>query len=380
MVHDMDGGGAELAVLRIAHGLLDRGLNVDLLLSRAEGEQLLKIRPEVRVVELGVTPTTAVAKMIGLVRYLRSARPAALIAALDVIGVAVAARHLARSRTPVIELFETDLEEQIPNTSGVMTGWVRRAAIRALYRHADGLVAVSRGTADGVARLAGVPYENVQVIYNPVVDPHMLGMAQEPVQHPWFQPDQPPVILGVGRYVKQKNFPLLVRSFAKVREVREARLVILGATDEREPEVREGLQTLASELKVEGDVQFLDFQLNPYSYMAQASVFVLSSIYEGLPTVLIEALAVGVSVVATDCPSGPREILDGGQYGELVPMDDSDALAEGILKVLSDPLPREVRQGRGMAFSFDSSVEAHLSLLRDVTGIPGLGSTKLAVV
>ena len=376
MVHDMDGGGAELAVLRIAHGFLDRGLGVDLLFSRARGEQLSKIRPEVRVVELGVVPTTAVAKLISLTRYLRRERPAALIAALDVIGVAVAARYLARTRTPVVELFETDLEVQIPITSGVVTGWVRRTAIRTLYRHADGLVAVSRGTADGVARLAGVPYQDVQVIYNPVVDPHMLEMAREPVQHPWFQPDQPPVILGVGRYVEQKNFALLVRSFAKVRGVRDARLVILGATDEREPKVRGDLRTLTSELGVEGDVQLLDFQRNPYSYMAQASVFVLSSIYEGLPTVLIEALAVGVPVVSTDCPSGPREILDGGRYGGLVPMNDVDALTDRILEALSGPPPREARQARGMVFSSDHSVEAHLSLLRDVTGMPGLGSTK----
>src|SRR5262249_43075680 len=146
--------------------------------------------------------------------------------------------------------------------------------------------------------------------------------------HPWFRPSAPPVVLGAGRLHAQKDFPTLLRAFAQVRAKREARLMILG--EAKCAEYRTELMALAAQLGIADDVMLPGFVANPFAYMARAAVFVLSSAWEGLPTVLIEALASGCPVVSTACPSGPREILENGKYGPLVPVGDDTALANAI--------------------------------------------------
>jgi len=165
-----------------------------------------------------------------------------------------------------------------------------------------------------------------------VVTPDLFRRADEPVEHPWLQPGQPPVLLGVGRLTRQKNFPNLIRAFARVRTQQPSRLMILG-----EGEDRSALETLIAELGLQGEVSLPGFVQNPYAYMKRAAMFVLSSDWEGLPTVLIEALALGTPVVSTNCPSGPMEILRGGVLGRLVPMQDAEALAQAITASLSEP-------------------------------------------
>jgi len=167
------------------------------------------------------------------------------------------------------------------------------------------------------------------VIYNPVVSPELYEKADAPLEHPWFRSNQPPVILGVGRHYPQKGFDTLLRAFARVRQETPARLVILGEGPERP-----NLERLASELGVAADVDMPGFDPNPFRYMKRAGVFVLSSRYEGLPNVLIQAMACGCPVVSTDCPNGPAEILDGGRYGALVPVDDVEAMARAIVRAL----------------------------------------------
>jgi glycosyltransferase involved in cell wall biosynthesis len=203
--------------------------------------------------------------------------------------------------------------------------WLMRRA----YPSADAVVAVSQGVADEVREQLGVPAERVHVISNPVVTPRVTEGAGEPLTHPWFAPDQPPVVLGVGRLAPQKGFDTLLRAFRIAREQRPCRLVILGEGDQRG-----ALEALAGELGVAEDVALPGFVANPFPYMAQAGAFVLSSAWEGLPNVLIQAMALGTPAVATDCPSGPREILDGGRLGRLVAVGDAAAMAEGIVEAL----------------------------------------------
>ncbi len=157
-----------------------------------------------------------------------------------------------------------------------------------------------------------------------------LQKAAEPIGHHWFAPGQPPVVLGIGRLTKQKEFVTLLRSFAQVRTHCAARLMVLG-----EGEDRLSLEALINDLGLSECVALPGFVKNPYPYLRAASVFALSSAWEGLPTVLIEALALGTPIVSTNCPSGPSEILNGGQHGALIPVGDSEAMADAIYKALT---------------------------------------------
>jgi glycosyltransferase involved in cell wall biosynthesis len=182
----------------------------------------------------------------------------------------------------------------------------------------------------------------------------MFQKAHQPLEHPWFQAGQPPVILGVGRLEEQKDFPTLLKAFALLRKKVNARLVILG-----EGKLRAVLETLIQELGIENHVQLAGFTSNPYAFMKRADVFVLSSVLEGLPTVLIEAMALGTPVVSTDCKSGPKEITEHAGYGTLVPIQNPEALALALEKTLAAPKPKVQEQH----FSRYTSDQATLNYL-----------------
>jgi glycosyltransferase involved in cell wall biosynthesis len=205
--------------------------------------------------------------------------------------------------------------------------------MRLLYPLADCIVAVSAGVADDLSKILKVPRSQIKVIYNPVVTTEMLVASRHRVTHPWFADGEPPVILGIGRLTHAKGFSTLIQAFAKIRKAHiPARLMILGEGNERDK-----LEKLVFELGIDSDVSLPGFQNNAYSFLRHASVFVLSSLWEGLPTVLIEALACGTPIISTDCHSGPREILEDGKWGILVPVADEDALVTAIQNSLATP-------------------------------------------
>jgi glycosyltransferase involved in cell wall biosynthesis len=217
--------------------------------------------------------------------------------------------------------------------------------------------------ADDLAICSGIPRDRITTVYNPIVGPDIAMLAQETVPESFFDPGMPPVILAVGRLDPQKDYPTLLRAFARLRERREARLVIIGGTHRLRTAYRQEIVDLAAELGVGDDLVLAGYRDNPFAYMARARVFVLSSTHEGLPGVLIQALACGCPSVSTDCPSGPREILDGGRYGALVPVGDDAALAVAIGETLDNPVKSSVLKARADAFSVDHAVDSYLRLL-----------------
>jgi glycosyltransferase involved in cell wall biosynthesis len=217
---------------------------------------------------------------------------------------------------------------------GPIHRYKRMKAAGAFYPWADGIVAVSRGVAEDLLKNTRIPAAKIKVIHNPIVTKGLLDRSREPVDHPWFQPGEPPVIIGAGRLSSQKAFHILIEAFALVRREQQCRLVILGEGSERSR-----LESLTEQLRIAGDVDLPGFVENPHAWVAKSSLFVLSSFYEGFGNVLVEALAVQTPVVSTDCPSGPSEILGGGRFGRLVPPGDKDALAAAILEALADPDP-----------------------------------------
>ncbi|HSK41790.1 MAG TPA: glycosyltransferase, partial [Arenibaculum sp.] len=365
-LQDLHGGGAERVMLLLAGGLARRGCDVDLVLIRREGAYADSLPPGVKVVELGTG--RMLNSIPALSRYLRRERPQALLTALVHVNVgALLAAALARTGTRVI----VTEHNQISRNFAALGSLTLRSAYRLvprLYRRASRIVAVSDGVADDLSRFSGIGRGRIDVVHNPIVTPELMARTTEPLDDPWFGPgpgpgpgpgeDRPPVFLGVGRLAAQKDFSTLVRAFAKVRAVRPARLLILG-----EGEDRADLESLVDGFGLGADIRLPGFAANPYAFMSRSAAFVLSSRFEGLPTVLVEAMACGTQVVATDCPSGPREILGEGRLGGLVPVGDADALARAMLDALARPVPAELLRGRAADFGIDRAVERYLDLI-----------------
>ena len=228
-------------------------------------------------------------------------------------------------------------------------------AMRRWYPRADGVVCVSAGVAADLTALVPIPARRVHVVHNPIP----IGDVHGPAAHPWLANDGPPVLLGAGRLTRQKAFATLIRAFALLDLRPAPRLVIIGEGAEREP-----LLKLAAELGVGDRVALPGFVANPRAQMARARLFVLSSDWEGFGNVLVEAMSVGTPVVATDCPSGPREILEDGALGWLVPPGDPPALALAISATLRSPLvSAEVLRRRAADFAPERIAEQYRTLL-----------------
>jgi glycosyltransferase involved in cell wall biosynthesis len=356
----LGGGGAERVIINLAQGIAERGLRVDLVLAAAEGAFLEQLSTSVRLVDLH--SPRVLRSLVPLARYLRRERPKVLVSSMNYANlIAIWAAKLARRGTPVVVTVHSTLSQSNRLQGGPYVGpW--RYLLRTFYPWATSVVTVSRGAADDFVRVLGLPRDLVEVVYNPVITPAVLAAAREAPDHPWFAPGQPPVILGVGRLTRAKDFPTLIRAFAEVRRQRAARLIILG-----EGEDRPALAALAQELRVADDVALPGFQENALAYMAGSALFVLSSAWEGLPTVLIEALAAGTRVVATDCPSGPREILQDGRLGALVPVGDPAALARAMLDALEQP-GGAVPWDALMPFTMEAAVDNYLHLIERLGG------------
>lgn len=349
-------GGVERMVMNLVREFARRGIAVDLLTVRGESAHLRDVPDNVRHIPLKARHSMTSVRE--LAAYLRRERPAAMLVAKDRAGrAALAARRFSGVDTRIVVRLGTNLAAALEGRP-----WLQRQArllpMRLAYRSVDRIVAVSRGVAEDAHRTTRVPEERIEVIRNPVITPELEELAQQDPGHPWLGQPDTPVILGAGRLTRQKDFPTLLRAFARVRRSRPCRLLILG-----EGKMRTGLEALARELDVAEDVDLPGFTDNPYAYMARADLFVLSSLWEGSPNVLTEAMALGTPVAATDCPSGPMETLDGGRFGPLVPMGDVPALATGIEQALDRPLPADTLQSAVAEYHVENSADHYLEVL-----------------
>lgn len=348
------GGGAERSMVRLANAFVERGIQVDMIVVKADGPLRNELLEKCNIVDLRASRTLA--SLPKLARYLRKERPQALISAMDHANlVAIWAKRLAHVPCRMIVTVRNDLSASGQGKKGKIYAVTR--LIGTTYRRADAVVAVSHGAADGLAKVTGFPRERINVIYNPVVSGELYTKSRKPLDHPWFAKNAPPVMLGVGRLVPQKDFVTLIRAFALVHARRPARLMILGEGLERA-----ALEKLIDELDLRNAVALPGFMQNPYPYMKAAQIFVLSSRYEGLGNVLIEAMALGTPVVSTDCPSGPREILVNGKWGRLVPVGDVDGLAAAMDAALDHPGIGP--SPRGAEFTIESALQQYENLVR----------------
>lgn len=277
-----------------------------------------------------------------LARLLRHDPPDVLFSVQDHVNlVALLARTLSGKDMKTVISVRTTPSMALGADSNIKNRVLIPMLMRVLYSSADRVVALSQGVADDVASLAAVPARQIEVIYNPIVHENLDSLSREQVEHPWFSTTTP-VLVSVGRLSPEKGYSYLLEAVKKVLSKRHVRLVLVGEGPQRLE-----LEEQVSRLGITDSVALIGYRANPYKYMAKADVFVLSSLWEGLPAVIPEAMACGTPVVATDCPSGPAEIITRESEGLLVPPTDSDALADAILRVLSDRKLRKKMRAAG---------------------------------
>jgi glycosyltransferase involved in cell wall biosynthesis len=346
-------GGVQKVMLTLANELADRGDRVDLVLLNAAGPFRSQVGENVRIVQLGGNRVAW--SLVRLVRYLRSERPVAFVSSQTHANVvSIVAKHISGVSTRlVVCAHNTVSQRRLQNLRGRAMPFLMRLT----YPSASRVVAVSQGVADDLVETLKLDKQLVTVIYNPVVTPAIQELARAPLEHPWLSSGCPPVVVGIGRLTEIKDFQLLIQAFAELRKRRDARLVILG-----EGEQREELEQLVEQKGLSADVELPGYVPNPYAWLGRAAVFVLSSRSEGLPTVLIEAMACGTRVVSTDCRSGPREILEDGKWGKLVPVGDVGALCNAIDATLSDSQSPDVSL-RAKNFDVNYSIDRYRPII-----------------
>jgi glycosyltransferase involved in cell wall biosynthesis len=209
-----------------------------------------------------------------------------------------------------------------------------------------------------LSEFARFPSRRVAVIPNPIDKNRLTELAREPVDHPWFNRSKIPIIVGLGELTNRKGFDTLIQAFSLLRTQRKSKLLIMGRG-----RGRADLEKLVTELNLKDDVWFTGFLENPFPYLSNAHLFVQASHYEGFGMALIEALALGVPAVATDCPSGPREILQDGRFGSLVPIGNSEAMAKQMNLTLDSPPDPSFLMQAATPYSLKKVTDRYLQVL-----------------
>ena len=332
-------GGIGRNIVNLTEAFHNFGCRVHLLIDKPKGPYLDLLHPAVKIFHLSTSHP--ISGILAMSKYLLQHKPDVILTPnVRHTALALRARRFVSHSTQI----HVNVHNTYSKTFQNLSAQKRRKRIKkisALYPRCNGIIPVSNGVAEDLCSLTKLPQETLTTIYNPVVTRKLDELAAEPVEHPWFADNKRPIILGVSRIEKTKNLPLLVGAFEQVRQQLPCRLMLVG----------DGTQYATIETRTQAspfceDITLVGHQNNPYNYMKNASLFVLSSSWEGFGNSLVEAMATGTPVVSTDCPNGPREILDNGRYGPLVPVDDETALARAMLKTLHSPLPAAIlKQG-----------------------------------
>ena len=355
-------GGAQKVIINLIQEFSKENISIDLLLGKAEGIYLDQIPKNINIVNLD--SSRLIKTLPKLVNYLKKQKPDVLMSTPAVANVVAAmAKKLSGISTKLIlrEAIHYSTEKDNVSFRKQPTFWIALRLVPLVYPWADKIIAVNPKIAEDIAKVTNISSELIYPINNPTITPTVLKKAKEPITETWFQEidrDKNYIILGVGRLANQKDFPTLIKAFSIIRKQYQAKLIILG-----EGEDRSQLESLISDLNLTTDVILPGFISNPYAYMAKASIFVLSSAWEGSPNTLVEAMACGTPVASTDCLSGPREILENGKYGKLVEVGDYEALADAIIQTLISENDIESLKVRAKDFSVEKIAQEYLRIL-----------------
>lgn len=350
------GGGAERTTLNLANGFADRGYEVDLVLVQAEGEYLPSVSSKVNLIDFNTK--RVLHSLPKLTRYLRKKKPKAIISALHHANVICSwAVNLANTNTKTI-LTARDIFSSNQSNRNIHSK-VFINLLKHSYLNADFVVGISKGVVNDLLSILNISdHKNFKVIYNPVINNSIDQQLNCELSHPWFYDGEPPVILAVGRLEPIKDYKTLIYAFKEVKKRRNAKLIILGEGSQRKE-----LEDLVKSLGLSDHVMMPGFVSNPYVYMKKSALLVHSAIAEGFCNVIVEAMYCGTPIVATNGPGGPREILENGKYGSLVPVGDAKIMAKAILEALNAKFDAEILVKRAKDFEVNTILDQYQEII-----------------
>ena len=362
--HRFDGGGAERTTIVLANELYKRGHDITVAVRFNKGPLKSLLNPAVSVLDMHLPEKGKLIKngknILKLMQLMDRNQYDLILAAMsEMAQVAAVAHALSTKSTPLICVLHNTMS--IEKTSFQA---IRHFLFDFFDRNYSRVIAVSEAVRIDYLKCCRTTSDKVETIYNPVVDDRIFELSRQCPQHPWLKDNRKhTTLLMVGRLTQQKNHSLMFRTLKLLRKTGDFRLILLG-----EGELQNELRREAEELDLDSWIDFAGFTDNPYGYMASCDCLVLSSCYEGLPTVLIEAMACGCRIVSTNCPSGPKEILKSGKYGVLVEMNDPHALESGILHALKQSPDKDALRERSMTFSVSNAAENYEKIFAQVIG------------
>lgn len=351
----LDGGGAERVFVQLANQFVALGFHVDFALASARGPYLDEIATGVRLIDLAASGVLR--SLPRLARYVRSECPEVLLSALDHANIVAILAHLIARNGARCVISMRSVPEAVYRKERTFHAWIMPHLMRVAYPFANSIIANSKFVATDLSRFLRVPKSKVSVIYNPLDLDGIEELSRENIEHPWCGPGGAPIILSVGSLALLKDFPTLIRAFSLIRSKRDCRLVILGEGPDRAK-----LESLIRDLRLQRDVYMPGFANNPFAWMRHAKVFVSSSLTEGCPNALMQALVCRTPVVSTDCVGGSSEVLEGGKWGRLVPVGKPDAMAMAVMATLDSTVHPNVRQ-RADDFALERIAREYLRVL-----------------
>jgi len=355
LLSSLEVGGTQRVMLNLMEGFVKKGITVDAVVVKAKGLFLEKLPDKVNLIDLSAK--RALSSIPALIKYMRRYNPDAVFSGLTHINsVAIISRFLSNTAPRLVVSERSNLSQKRRHA---VRFWDKHANIfiNILYPLADVVVTVSQDAARDIIKTTKLDPKKVVMIYNPIPVDTIRKLSLKKIS-PRLDTISTPLILAVGRLSPAKDYPTLIQAFNILRERVEAHLVIIG-----EGEERSSIEKLIVSSPYSEDIRLLGEIENPYPYMAISNVFVLSSAWEGFVNVLVEALACGATVVASDCPSSPKEILENGKFGHLVPVGDAQAFADAIEYSLNNPFPSEQSIARARVFSEEEAVNKYLKVL-----------------
>ncbi len=352
-------GGVEKMAINLMAGMIEIGEDVELLRIKSRGKFVRNIPPKVKVLQL--PSSHAYGNIPFLCSYLKEKNPPAILAIKERAAISMTiAKALTRTETRIIARFGTNLTQSLrEQKKSTFYKVLRLSLLRWTLKRLDGVIAVSKGVREDLLSLCPSLEERVLCIPNPVITPKLFEMAQETIDHPWFLEKEVKVAVAMGRLTQQKDFSTLISAIYMANKSMPLRLLIMG-----EGEKRKELEKQIQRLHLESSVNLAGFISNPYPYLKRADLFVLSSRWEGSPNALTEAMALGTAVVATDCKSGPREILKGGKVAPLVKVGDPNSLAQAIIETLRSPPSPSLLQKAVEEYHYTCSAKRYLEFLK----------------